>query len=224
MTNNNLNRFVPARITRAGKDFDYCPLDGDIPLLQFINTHSKRGTLQAKDYLTSYKEFLIWSHEIRLIDEETCDILELEAYCYEREAAGILNKAIIARGNFYLLIDHIMYDEPVPAAIIDELNAANDEANKHISYAMTPYGLMEGWRSPQEELAFPLWIITKSALKFLTSAEVKYIKRCHCGHFYLDTTKNRNRRYCNPLTCGKIRRSKKYLERLRKVDWVDTVD
>lgn len=215
MTNNNLTRFMPQRIMyAAGENFDYCPLDGDIPLLQFINTHAKRGTLAARNYFKTYQDFLTWSYEIRLIGEDTFDTLELEAYCYANEAANILNKAIVARENLCELVYCIMHDEPVPPAVIDELNTCSDDANKHVYYAMTPYGLMEGWRDPQEELAFPLWIITKKAIRFLTSTDVRFIKKCHCGNLYLDTTKSRNRRYCNPLTCGSIRRSKQYFERI----------
>jgi len=214
MTNHNLNRFIPPRILRYDPNFDYCPLDGDVPLLQFINTFSKRGTLQAKNYLNTYDDLLTWSYEVRLIEEDTYNILELESRCYVKEAASLVNRAILMRGNLFLLVDCLMHDEPVGDGIIEELNEANDEANKHVRYAMTPYGLMEGWRNPQEELAFPLWLLTKSALSFLTSPMVKYIKKCHCGHLYLDTTKGRNRRYCNPITCGKVRRSKKYLEKL----------
>jgi len=209
MTNNNLTRFVPQRIVYgAGENFDYCPLDGDIPLLQFINTHTKRGTREAKNYLKTYQDFLTWSYEIRLIGEDTFDTLELEAYCYQHEAGSLLNQVLVARENLCELVYCIMHDEPVPPAVMDELNAGSDEANKHVCYAMTPYGLTEGWRDPQEELAFPLWVVIKKAIRFLTSTDVQYIKKCHCGNLYLDTTKSRNRRYCNPLTCGSIRRSK----------------
>ncbi|MDB5149734.1 MAG: zinc finger protein [Mucilaginibacter sp.] len=215
MTNNNLTRFVPQRIMyAAGENFDYCPLDGDIPLLQFINTHTKRGTLQAKNYLKTYRDFLTWSYETRLIGEDTFDILELEAYCYRHEADGIINRVLIVRENLYELVYCFMHDEPVSPAVTDELNAENDDANKHVCYAMTPNGLAKEWRDPQEELAFPLWIVIKKAIRFLTSKDIQHIKKCHCGNLYLDTTKNRNRRYCNPLTCGSIRRSKQYLERI----------
>ena len=217
ITNNHLNRFVPPRIARYDKNFDHCPLDGDVPLLQFINTCSKRGTLHQKEYLNTYDDLLTWSYELRLIGEDTYDILEAESRCYVNEAESTLNRALIMRSNLYLLVDFLLHDEPVPDGITEELNEANDDANKHVCYYMTPYGLREGWRNPQEELAFPLWLVIKSALKTLTSPGAAQIKKCHCGHLYLDTTNGRNRRYCNPLTCGTVRRSKKYLERLMDV-------
>ena len=216
MPNNNLTRFAPQRFLRAGKDFDYCPLDGDIPLLQFVNTQSKRNTLRAKNYLYHYTEFLKWSYEIKMIDEETYDSLELEARCYEKDVAGLLNQVLIVRSNFYLLLDCILHDEPVPPGVMSELNDANDAAGKHVKYAMTPHGLREVWHNTHEELAFPLWAITKNAVQFLATDAIKCIKQCTCGDLYLDTTKNHNRRYCNPVTCGNIQRSKKYLERLAR--------
>jgi len=71
------------------------------------------------------------------------------------EAGTVLNRAIITRENFSLLIDFMMHDEPVPARVMEDLNDAK-EAAKHISYAITPYGLREGLSSLKYEPDFPL--------------------------------------------------------------------
>lgn len=79
---------MPRRIVRYGAR-DLCPLEGDTPVLQFINTLRDRDSGQLKEYLENYGYFLTWSYEIGLIDWDAYNILELEAYCYEHEAKQI---------------------------------------------------------------------------------------------------------------------------------------
>ena len=212
MTKTSLTRFIPQRILRYGPT-DLCPLDGDIPALQLLNTCRNRDTANTKNYINTYEDFLTWCYEIRLIDQDTHNLLEIEGNCYVQEAAGIVNQIILTREMLYDLICSIRYDEPVHHRVVEEFNAINDEANKHLRFAMTGYGLRKVWRNVDEEMAFPLWLIIKHTGDFLMSEDVKFIKKCHCGSFYLDKTKNHNRRYCNPLTCGSARRSTKYYQR-----------
>jgi predicted RNA-binding Zn ribbon-like protein len=189
---------------------DLCPIDGDIPVLQFLNTHKNRGTAHAKNYLKTYDDFITWCYEVRLVDQDAYNILEAESYCYVDEAAGIVNQVIAARETLYELVYCIMNDEPVHPVTINEFNSLNDEADKHVCFAMTAYGLREVWSNIAGEMAFPLWRIVKYAGEFLISGDVKFIKKCHCGNLYPDKTKNKTRRYCNPLTCGTAFRSKQY--------------
>jgi predicted RNA-binding Zn ribbon-like protein len=216
MIKTSLTRFMPDRILRYG-NVDLCPLDGDIPLLQFLNTFRYRGTAHAKNYLKTYDDFITWCYEIRLIDQDAYNTLDLEGHCYQHEAAGIVNQVIVTREMLYELVYCMTHDEPVHPITIGDLNAIYDEANKHLCLAITAYGLQEVWNNADEELAFPLWQIIKLAVHFLTSGDVKFIKKCRCGSLYLDKTKNSNRRYCNPLTCGSACRSKQYYQRKRLV-------
>jgi predicted RNA-binding Zn ribbon-like protein len=212
MTKTSLTRFIPQRILRYGNT-DLCTLDGDIPVLQFLNTHRYRGSAQAKNYLNTYDDFITWCYEIRLIDQDAYNILELEGYCYADEALGIINQVIVAREMLHELIYCIVNDEPIHPVVTDEFNSINNEANKHLCFAATAYGLREVWHNVDEEMAFPLWRIMKYAAVFLTSGDIKFIKKCRCGSLYLDKTKNNSRRYCNPLTCGSAYRSKQYYQK-----------
>ncbi len=200
---------MPKRIGRYGTT-DLCPIEGDIPVLQFINTHKNRGTAQAKNYLKNYDDFITWCYEVQLVDQDDYNILEAESYCFVQMATGIVNQMILAREMLHELIYCIMRDEPVHPITLSDFNSFNEAANKHLSFEMTAYGLREVWINIEEEMAYPLWKLIKDAATFLTSADLRFIKRCHCGNLYLDKTKNKIRRYCNPLTCGSALRSKQY--------------
>ncbi|MDF2433779.1 MAG: hypothetical protein JWP44_3410 [Mucilaginibacter sp.] len=215
MIKTNLTRFTTHRILRYG-NVDLCPLDGDIPVLQFLNTRRNRGTGAAKNYLNTYDEFITWCYEIRLIDQNTYNKLCTERYRYVNEAASNVNKVINAREMLYELIYCIMNDEPVHPATLDEFNWINNKANGHLCFAITAYGLQEVWFNIDEEMAFPLWRMIKCAEELFTSGDMKLIKKCQCGSLFLDRTKNKNRRYCNPSTCGSPSRAKAYYQRKRR--------
>ena len=214
MKKSTLTKFTPQRVLRYG-NVDLCPLDGDTFVLQFLNTHSKRGTADAKNYLKNYDEFIVWCYEINLIDEDDYNILICEGYCYAHEAESILNKVLLAREMLYEIICCMINNEPLHPITLNDFNMLNDEANKHLRFEMTPDGFQNVWFNINEEMAFPLWRMMKCAIAFLTSGDIKLIKKCSCGNFFLDRTKNGIKQYCNPLTCGSIKRSKQYYQRMR---------
>lgn len=216
MTKINLTRYQPQRIQYAGQK-DLCPLNGDIPVLQFINTMRDRGGKQTKEYLNSYDDFLTWCYEIKIIDLDEYNILDLEQYCYQHEAASILNRVILAREMLNELIHCLITDVPVHKQTIEHFNLINNEANSHLRFEFTSYGLQEIWFKTTEEMAAPLWIIIKQAGDFFQSGDIKYIKKCRCGSLFLDKTKNSKRQWCNPLNCGNTYRCKKHYRLSKEV-------
>jgi hypothetical protein len=203
------NRFKPYRIEPYGIT-DLCPLEGDIPVLQFINTFSRRGTAQAKNYLKNYGDFLTWCYETRIINQDEYNILDLEIYCYEHEAAGIFNRVLLVREMLNELIHCLMTDSPVHSIVLEDFNLIMNEANSHLRFEMFEGGLLEVWHKTEEEIAAPLWRIIKWAGLLLQSADVKNIKQCKCGSLFIDKSRNKKRQWCNPLTCGRISRAKRY--------------
>jgi predicted RNA-binding Zn ribbon-like protein len=58
--------------------------------------------------------------------------------------------------------------------------------------------------------------IVDAAAGLLTSAQLERVKACPtCGWFFLDTSKNRSRRWCSMDTCGASAKSKAYYRRTR---------
>ena len=52
-----------------------------------------------------------------------------------------------------------------------------------------------------------------SALTLLTQADLSRIKQCqgdHCGWLFLDTTKNKSRRWCEMEVCGNRAKQKRF--------------
>ena len=55
------------------------------------------------------------------------------------------------------------------------------------------------------------WRIVEAALALLTSERFASVKSCPaCGWFFLDTSKNKSRRWCSMATCGSNAKARRY--------------
>ena len=60
------------------------------------------------------------------------------------------------------------------------------------------------------------WRIVEAAMALLASDELTRVGACPtCGWFFLDTTKNRSRRWCSMAMCGSVSKSRRYYWRTR---------
>lgn len=210
------DRYKPERSWPANSA-DPFPFEGDIPVLQFINTYRNRGGIHRKDYLENYEDFLTWCNEFNIVDLEDYNSLNFEAYCNPHNANPVWQRAIRLRETIYEFINSTLREKQIHEDAVTYFNGILSEANAHLRFELNGNSLQVMWFNTHEELAVPLWILVKQATVLLQSAKFRDIKKCHCGKFYLDTTKNRSRRWCNPLVCGNAVRSREYKERKRKL-------
>jgi predicted RNA-binding Zn ribbon-like protein len=195
-----------------------CPLDGDIPVLQFVNTKKYRGTPQEKDYLKNYDDFLNWAYDSKVIEQAAFKKLCFESYCEVTYASKIFDQVISMRESLYALIICLMEEIAPYHQQLNLFNLVNDEANKHRRLDMNGDGMWEVWIKPEEEIAFPLWKIVKQATQFLMLVNGKQVKKCGCGNLFPDRSKNNTRRWCKRLTCGSRYWSKEYSQRKKVVN------
>lgn len=60
------------------------------------------------------------------------------------------------------------------------------------------------------------WRIVEAAIALLASDELTRVGACPtCGWFFLDTTRNRSRRWCSMAMCGSVSKSRRYYWRTR---------
>jgi predicted RNA-binding Zn ribbon-like protein len=60
------------------------------------------------------------------------------------------------------------------------------------------------------------WRIVEAAIALLASEEMTRLGACPtCGWFFLDTTRNRSRRWCSMAMCGSVDKSRRYYWRTR---------
>ena len=213
------NRYKPERPWKSDKVTPF-PFEGDIPFLQFINTYRNRGTSNWVEQIETYDVFLDWCQEFKIIEPDEQNTLSLEGYCYADEANFVRLRAIKLREAVCEFIDSPLRGREINEDAVAFFNGTLAEANAHLRFELNGDNLEVTWFDTVEQLAAPLWILTKQAETLMLSANFKDIKKCHCGKFYLDTTRNKTRRWCNPLVCGNAVRTKNYKERKRLMELV----
>jgi predicted RNA-binding Zn ribbon-like protein len=180
------------------------PLHGSAHALNFVNTLTKRGSENPKDYLTNYEAFLYWCNKAGVIDYDHYQTISLEAYCYAHETKGIFDEMIKTRFMLYEIFLSVIEQRPADEIFVRQFNLVLDSASKHFRYISAPGGLQLVWLNIDEQIALPLWMVARAAAELLTKGDPKRIKRCKtCGCMFFDRTKNGARQWCNPSICGR---------------------
>ena len=74
------------------------------------------------------------------------------------------------------------------------------------------------WDEGGRALDSMLWPVARSAADLLTSGELQAVRQCAgraCGWLFLDTSRNRTRRWCDMSVCGNRAKARRHHERLR---------
>ena len=72
------------------------------------------------------------------------------------------------------------------------------------------------WPGAPLDLDRVSWWVARSAAELLTSPNLTFVRECasyDCGWLFMDTTKNRSRRWCNMSTCGNRAKGRRHYER-----------
>jgi predicted RNA-binding Zn ribbon-like protein len=199
-----------------------CPPDGDVPVLQFVNTLHRRAT-DRKDYLKNYDCFLDWAYDAGIVEDAVYNTLAFESYSYWPEAEIIFERVKSFRECFRDLVICLMEGIAPYPQLVNNFNMYFEEVKQHLSLNMNGYGMYEIWVDTHEQIAFPLWRLIKDARDFLMTTDGQFIKKCNCGNLFIDRSKNGKRRWCNRATCGSMHWSKVYYRKMKGVVEEDAI-
>jgi predicted RNA-binding Zn ribbon-like protein len=206
-------RYRPERQWPANSS-DPFPMEGDILVLQFINTYRNRDRRDRKDLLGSYENFLAWCWEFGIIDLDHHNYLELEGRCYRDEANLVWQRAVRLREALHEFIYGPIRDREIHEIDMLIFNELVDEANAHLRYELDNNRPRQAFIDIEDQPKGPLLKLVKQAEYLLNSKAFDNIKKCKCGNVFLDTTHGKNRRWCNPLGCGQKARMRVYRKRI----------
>jgi len=183
--------------------------------LDFLNTVGgwiPRG--RKRDYadcilgekLETFRDLIEWARLAAIVSPSEARILTL------RENSTILERAVALRASLYRTAKSLFEGWPPPAADLDHLNheLANAEAHRRLAF----FGgkLVWMWDDPDTPDHI-LWSVVESAAKLLTSPDAASVRQCpgsECGWFFLDTSRNRARRWCQMQICGNRAKVKRF--------------
>jgi predicted RNA-binding Zn ribbon-like protein len=182
------------------------------PALDFTNTASwPRGEV-GNERLTDYAALLLWSARTGLIDAAQADAMRTRSLAQPEEATRVLHRARDLRGAVHGVFAARATGALVRRRALDQLNHHLAEALPH-ARIREHHGVFDWiWEGTPDALDRMLWPLARSAADLLTSVELARVRLCageNCGWLFIDTSKNRTRRWCSMSDCGnraKVRR------------------
>ncbi len=188
---------------------------GNVPL-DFVNTLDDRHT-QPKELLEHYSDLARFGEDTGLLDPIQADRLVKRSSKSPDLAEEALHRAKQLREAihdvFWALINH----RAVPAAALATLNADARIAAEHLR--LVPINGAFEWRFDDlDDFDILLWQIARSAADLLASDQLPFVRACsskECEWFFLDTSKNHHRRWCDMKRCGNRAKVRKFYAKNR---------
>ena len=198
-------------VTARSADYDF-DLSGGRLCLDFCNTIGWRGSEGPNEHLGSYGDFVAWAEQSRAVTAREARALLKRAASHPPQARAALAAALELREALYRVFAAIASGRSPRTPDLAIVNAAVPSAFERSRLVASKDGFTLAASVTDDDLAAPLTPIVRSAVDLITSPDVERVRICAaaaCAWLFLDTTKNRARRWCDMKTCGnreKVRR------------------
>ncbi|HEY0000490.1 MAG TPA: ABATE domain-containing protein [Actinoplanes sp.] len=207
--------------------FGFPELYGGAVCLDFANTLDGRATQDPEEYLHSYADLVSWAEYAGVLDPATARRLagpvsddvaaaarrasaSLNDRAAARQSAGpsatdvALRIAVDLREAIFGVFAAVGRGEDAPEAFVDlvQLRYADAMAAARLAPGDDGFDWQFGGDAPDRAW----WPIAVSAVSLLTAGPLNRVKVCAaeegCIGLFLDTSKNRSRRWCTMDGCG----------------------
>jgi predicted RNA-binding Zn ribbon-like protein len=200
--------------TAAAHVFD---LSGGTLCLDFANTVSNRGSDAAIDRLTAYGDFLSWCEQSRAATPAQVRDLARLAATHPPAARDALARAVELREALYRLFAAASARKRPRPADLALVNQRIPSAFRRSRLATAGEHYVFRVEATADDLLSPLAPVIKSAVDLLTSPALDRVRTCAadtCEWLFLDTTKNRTRRWCDMKVCGNREKVRRFRSRV----------
>jgi predicted RNA-binding Zn ribbon-like protein len=179
--------------------------------LDFLNTTEDGRT----ERLTGYSEFAIWSRAAGLIDARGERRLLALAAKQPPAAARALGLVLEARQALTDLLAGPVRRRTPAMRVINRI-LAQDRFVLQLEFGTA--GVREHWAPDCPELRRPLFVLLREAVALVSSPVRPQIHHCandDCRWFFVDTSRNQSRRWCEMETCGNQAKARAHYRRQR---------
>jgi predicted RNA-binding Zn ribbon-like protein len=185
--------------------------------LAFTDTVDWRKSDHPEELLTSYADLVSWGQDVGILTNEDADHLLQQAQHRPKEANAIFERAIVLREAIYRIFEAAADERPPESRDLDILNGALSEALARLRLVPTGEGFAWDWTDRDDALDRMLWPVVRLAADLLTSQRLGRVGQCPgCGWLFLDSSRNRSRRWCTMEVCGNRAKARRHYERQKK--------
>jgi predicted RNA-binding Zn ribbon-like protein len=192
------------------------PLDGGTLSFHFINTVYAWKGENLHEYLNTYEEVLEWCNKVKILPPDLLIGLREYASKHLKKKQQAFEQIIHVRWILYRFFSGISATGVEPS-ILKQYNTLLNQALAHFEWKPLKRELHFTLKENAADLLQPLWMIVRASHQLLLETNYERIKECsRCGWIFLDETKNNNRRWCNPSTCGSVEKMHRYYQKVKK--------
>ena len=203
------------------------PRNGGKLCLDFINTVEPRTGPVSREWLTGYPDLVAWARHGGLFDDAAAAALLRTSAARPSAAQAAFQTTIDLREALFRLFAAIVDNTTPTPADLEILGGAYAAATRHGRLAHQDGGFDWTWNpaadttgsTSTDPLDRPWWPVAVSAVELLTHGPLDRIKQCPtdegCSWLFLDTTKNRSRRWCSMDYCGSHIKARRQTDRRR---------
>lgn len=186
-------------------------------MLDFANTLDWRLRREPVELLRGYPDLLRFARSAGVLTAAEAKALRRWAEAHPRAARTALTDAAKLREAIAAVFQALVDSKPIPAAPLARLESACREASTARALRARDGSAEWVWRESRPEPARPVWAAALEAARILTSPEERArVRQCaddECGWFFLDTSRNRTRRWCSMKGCGNRNKVRRFYER-----------
>ncbi|WP_266364621.1 CGNR zinc finger domain-containing protein [Tellurirhabdus rosea] len=190
---------------------------GGAACLDLVNTALEFD--EPVERLHTYQDLLTLVRRLSLLSADTLTALERSAEEDSRQAERVLLKARQFRQSmltiFAALVEGTL--DNVSVSVLKTFNGFINEALDRQGFLPQANKLVRSQEHPQSELMQAVWVFCLSAYNLLSTQDQSLIKQCGgCAWFFLDTTKNHRRKWCDMQSCGSNEKARRYYQRKKQ--------
>jgi predicted RNA-binding Zn ribbon-like protein len=189
------------------------------PAIDFTNTVSWRASGRPVERLESAEDLVRWAKQSRVITDRDARQLARQARRNPARTTAAVARVRGLREAIYRVFSMIADGHQPNQSDMTTINRVLSEAMRHIRVMRRAHGgFVAAWQQGPPSLRRLLWPVARSVAEVLTSEELGRLKKCpsaNCGWIFLDTTRNRTRRWCDMKVCGNRAKARRYYLRKR---------
>ncbi|PZR94623.1 MAG: hypothetical protein DLM67_12275 [Candidatus Nephthysia bennettiae] len=185
--------------------------------LDFCNTHGSRSGAPEERFST-YQDVVGWAWRASVLNAEEAARLGRLATRTPTEALAVWERVLRLRSALQALLTAIAEGKRMRASWLESLNQELASAMARSQVVPTDSGFTWVWAQGGKALDSMLWPVARSAADLLTDGPISTIRVCEgrgCGWLFLDTSRNRTRRWCDMKICGNRAKARRHHERVK---------
>lgn len=187
----------------SNKSFDFL---GGALCLDFANTVDWRASDHPQDQLADLADVIDWGTAAGILDAAAARRARELAAKQPAAATAAFAHAVALRDAVYRVFVAAAEAQPVDPADLTLLNASLREALPYRQIIAFEDGFGWDWREKPADLDQVRRAVAHSAGGLLTGPKLDRVRQCAddrgCGYLFVDSSRNRSRRWCSMETCG----------------------